>query len=406
MRPSQTVSGEAWLGNFDDADVPAATILLDSIRIVTLSRLWEGLYSHLEELVRSGALETPAVVFPERALKDFGLSVNQRESAAAYRDFDPGSPVAVTPGSEAFVGMMLRDLITVGDRGRQGSPWIPPSASLEEMRRHRCRSLVVVTDYMGTGNQILEFVRALGRNPTIRSWLSFKWVQIHVVAFAASPEAIRRVRKDKDISSASTVEAAPTFETASWQPDVREAIVELCRLKCGLDPRWALGFRESGGLFVTERGAPNNLRAILWQDPRGWIPLFKGRAVPTEFARQVADYRSLEPLPELAERLGQFRLGRNQRLDFMRKASRSLLKALILLRDGHRDIATLAAELGVDVGDAEQLVRCMEQMGWVDSAGTITALGRGEIAANRRGLRRTTAGLTGSDDPYYSQSVR
>lgn len=210
MRPSQTAPGKAWLGNFDGADLPAATILLDSVRLVTLSRLREGLYSRLKELVGSGALGTPAVVFPERALKDFGLPVDRWKSAAAYRDFDPGSPVAVTPGSEAFVGMVLRDLLAVGESERQGSPWIAPSASLEEMRRHRCRSLVVVTDYMGTGNQILKFVQALGRNPTIRSWLSFQWIQIHVVAFAASPEAIRRVRKDKDISSASTVEAAPT----------------------------------------------------------------------------------------------------------------------------------------------------------------------------------------------------
>jgi hypothetical protein len=405
MRPSQTASGKAWLGNFEDADLPAASILLDSIRFLTLSKLREGLYSHLEELVGSGALETPAVVFPERSLSDFGLSAEQSKSAAAYRDFDPGGPIAVTPGSEAFVGMALRDLLSA-ERGRRDSSWIAPSAGLEEMRRQRCRSLVLVTDYMGTGNQVLKLVQALGRNRTIRSWLSFNWIQIHVVAFAASPEAIRRVRKDKDVSSASTVEAAPTFETAPWEPEVREAIVELCELKCGVNPRWALGFDESGGLFVTERGAPNNLPAVFWQDPRGWVPLFESRIVPVEFARQVGDYRDVEPLPEFAERLGQLRLGRNQRLSYMRKTSRSLLKALILLGDGRRDIATLAAELGGDLAEAESLVGFLEQMQWVDSAGAITALGREEIAANRRGLRRTTAGLTGSDDPYYPQSVR
>lgn len=407
MKPSETEVGQAWLGNFDGADLVAATVLLDSLRFVSLSRLRQGLHSHLEELIGEGSVKSPMIAYPERSMEDFEIPVERRARAVAFEDFDPASPIAITPGSEAFVAMVLRDLPGMKDAGRaKGTPWVAPDAGVEGMRERRCRSLLVVTDYMGTGSQVLDLVRAFGRNRTIRSWLSYNWIEIHVVAYASSPEAIERVSGNKHVSGVSVVEAAPTFATASWSADLREAIAGLCRLKCGVAQKWALGYRESGGLFVTERGAPNNLPAICWQDPRRWTPLFERRIVPTGFARQLDDYRSGEPLPDLAERLGQLRLGRNQRLANMRKSSTIFLKALILLNKGPRDVPTLAAELGLDAGDAGALVQGLEQLGFIDGKGAITTSGRAEIAANKRGLRRTTVPLSGSSDPYYPHSLR
>jgi hypothetical protein len=256
------------------------------------------------------------------------------------------------------------------------------------------------------GSQVTDFVGSLTRNRTIRSWRSFGWVKLYVVAFASSPAAIERVRRARDVTDAWMVEAAPSFETAPWSADIREAVTSLCLAKCRVRPSLALGFRRSAGLFVTERGAPNNLPAVLWQDVDGWTPLFRDRTVAPEFAASLADYRGDDSLPELAKRIGQERLGRSERLRNMRGTSRQLLAALILLNRGNRSADTLSAELRVPIVRVKALLEFAKSLSFVDAEGRITQDGRDEIAANKGGLRRTTADLAGTDAPYYPSSLR
>jgi hypothetical protein len=337
-------------------------------------------------------------------MSDFKLPRAHQRRPVAYVDFHPGADISATPGSEAFVGMILRDLPGVA-RPEPGADWIAPDKSLDDLRDLRCRSIVIVTDYIGTGNRVLKLAAALSRNRRIRSWRSFRWLDIYVVAFAASPEALERVRRSRDVRQVWIVEGAPTFASRSWAPEVNAAVIDLCRAECRIDESWALGYRDSEGLFVTERGASNNLPAVLWQTAKGWQELFRGRAVPTLFARELADYVPGPSLTELAEQVGQLRLGQNKRLRYMRASSQSLLRVLLLSRR-IQDQASLSAQLGLEIADIALSLKCLKQLGLLDAAGAITARGRDEIAANKRGLRRTTAGLTGSESPYYPLSLR
>src|SRR6188768_1638774 len=185
VKPSETESGRAWLENFDYLDSPTATLLIDHLRFVTLSMLRDGLYTSLEALAEARAFEGPSVVLPERSLGD--LEKQLGEPAVAYGNFHPGKDTDVVAGSEAFVGMVLRDLPGIRRSTSDRSGWVSPSMDLEGLRQRRCRSIVVVTDYMGTGTQVTDFVGSLTRNRTIRSWQSFGWVKLYVVAFASSP---------------------------------------------------------------------------------------------------------------------------------------------------------------------------------------------------------------------------
>jgi hypothetical protein len=365
------------------------------------------LKARLEALADGGAMRTPALVLPERSLAASELSVprERREFAVAFQDFVPGAPISVTPGSDGFVGGILRDFARAG-RSAPGSPWIAPDATLEELRDRRCRSIILVTDYIGSGHQVLTLTAAIARHPTIRSWRSLHLLDIRVLAFAASPEALPRLESSKAIDSVWSIEAAPTFATAPWTPIVHDSIVELCQRACRKRADWALGYRGSSGLFATERAAPNNLPAVFWQDTSSWRPLFPNRVVPPEFAHEVADYRLLESLSGLAERVGQLRLGRNQRVAHMRVTSRGLLQVLLLINQHSRSSAALAAELGIDVADVEGLLGSLRQFGLVDPTGRITDAGRREIDAQKRGLRRTNAGLEGSDAAYYPLSLK
>jgi hypothetical protein len=153
MKPSDTQSGQAWLSNFGEPDLPAATVLLDSLRFVDLETLYRALMGRLRELQEEGEVETPALALPERKLKELedGKRLNKK-TAVAYQDFHPGAKISVTSGSEGFVGGVLRNFAEAG-RDVPDSPWVAPDATIDQLRERRCRSIVLVTDYCGTGNQ-------------------------------------------------------------------------------------------------------------------------------------------------------------------------------------------------------------------------------------------------------------
>lgn len=405
MRASETTVGGAWLDNFVTVDVPAATMLLDGLRFASLSTLSAGLKTRLDELITSGEIESPAMPVPERALSEFALSAGAGDPPTAFDDFLPGAPMSVTPGSEGLVGRLLRDFAEAGSQSHGGT-WIPPDADLQRLRDERCRSIVLATDYIGSGDQILALARAVTRNRTIRSWQSLDLLKIYVVAFAATPAALDRLREANAVDNAWSVEGAPSFETAvGWTEDAREAIRELCCTESRIGRRWALGWGETAGLFVSEHGVPNNLPAVFWQ-AKHWRPLFPWRKVPPEVAREFGDLRPSPPLPEVAERVGQLRIGRNERISSMPHTSTMLLKLLLLIAQKPRTADYFGAQLGIDIADVTGLIASLEELELVGADGRITTRGRQELGAQKRARRWTTAGISGSEEPYYPQSLR
>jgi hypothetical protein len=299
--------------------------------------------------------------------------------------------------------MLLRDVERAGE---PAGTWLSAASELDDLRDAHCRSIVIVTDTTASGRQLTTLADSIARNRTIQSWRSFGWIKIYAVAFAASNAALDTLRKSDSLDGAWAVELPRDFSNALWDPVSKQAIVELCETKCLINEKWALGFGGSAGLFVSERGAPNNLPAVLWQDVRGWIPLFPRRTVPVSFAAELNDYKLTESLPALAERVGQLRLGRNKRVPHFRASSQMLLQALVVLRQQQRTVEQLAAALAIDVSRAETLFRALQTFSWIDGAGAITESGQSELKANKRGLRRTTAELEGNDALYFPQSLR
>lgn len=407
MRASETPVGQAWLENFTAPDVPAATVLLDRLRFASIRTLSAGLQARLRELIGTGSIETPVMAVPERALSDFQVREGASDPLVAFQDFLPGGPMSVTPGSEGLVGRLLRDFAPAGSRG-SGGDWIAPDADLDRLRTERCRSIVLATDYIGSGDQILALAQAIARHRTIRSWRSRGMLRIYAVAFAATPAALERLRKEAEVDDAWSVEGAPSLETATagLGDTVRDSIRDLCLTETTIGKKWGLGWNGTAGLFVSEHSVPNNLPAVFWQG-RAWRPLFPWRTVPSEVAEQFDDLRPSPAVPELAIQVGQLRIGRNKRIDSMPPASKLLLKLLLLISKGPRyTTELLAAQLALDVEDVVGLQDSLERLSLVDSTGRITRRGRRELDAQKRARRWTTAELSGSDEPYYPHSLR
>jgi len=204
VAPSQTSAGIRWLGNFDESERPTATLLLDALRIVNSSTIRAA----LQDEIASASYDRPAAFYPIRALDDF----TDADWPVAFVDFDPSWSIPAAPGSEALTANLLRNLA----RGR--SDVLGPDSDLDRLRSARCRSIVFVEDYAGSGDQCLEYADSWFANRTIRSWQSFGWVRIHVLLFAASPEAKVRICRDKRFSSVKIIEQAPSLSYAGWSP--------------------------------------------------------------------------------------------------------------------------------------------------------------------------------------------
>lgn len=406
MRPSETTEGQAWLGNFHRADVATATLLIDSLRVLGLSTLQNKLQQLLDEAAETGSIELPAFVVPERNLAHFGIAEPDRATAVAWRDFLPGAPLSVTPGSDGFVGMVLRDYARA-DRSRKpiSDRWIAADADIETLRTARCRSVVILTDFVGTGAQAEAFAGAIARNRTVRSWRSLHLVAVHVAAVAGQQSGVERLRNSRYVDAVHVIESAPTIWTKLPDTHLQDAVVNLCRTY-SLKRSRALGYGESGGLLTTERNAPNNLPSVFIQQTRNWKALFADRKVPRRFVEELGDYRPSEHLEALAERIGQLRLGRNERLQSMRQSSRNLLSALTLASDAAVDPLVLAESIGIDVQEADAYLGTLRDWGLVNDSGRITDEGRRELAEHKRGRRRTTAYLQGSSEPYYPLGLR
>ena len=300
----------------------------------------------------------------------------------AYEDFHPGRSISVTPGSEGQVGNIIRD--RVGERFTPGAEWIHPTATLDELRDEKVRSIVLVTDNIGSGTQVRNYIRSLLRNRRLRSWVSFGWVRIHVVAYAATEQL--------EISPFGTVRAAlhvvrhvPTVFTAGWTDRDREEVLRLCKRH-----RFSgkgLGFGQSGWLFVSTR-VPNTVPDVLRKQIEGWNPLFLDRQVP-------ADLLEVETAPKqfafatIAVAINQARLLRT-----LPQHTGQVSRLLVILSAFTRrrpNVIELAIRMGLRPSQVRETVASLQSLGLLSIDGRVTSDGSAFLAAGKKRRRVLTA---------------
>lgn len=422
VRPSQTAVGKAWIENFSASRHDAATLLLDSLRIVTYSELRGGLIKTLYDLRASDLIPAPALVVPvlseEDMVKDGARAPNVSAEdirTLEERPFGLFKPVAfdqwipgglpTRPGSEALVAQMLTADLPVD---LDDASWLFGTHSLDSLRQARCRAIVLVTDYVGSGKQIADCVMALVRNKTIRSWRSSHHISIYCVAFAGSRAGVSRLQPGRRsrLSGTWVRESAPSLASVDWS---REARDEVNALLSETPPgrRWRrFGFGKSGGLFTSEFSIPNNLPAVFLRGGDGWNPLFENRTPNPAFMAQLGDYRPTADFAELMNRLRQPRLGKTARVPQMRGASQSMVKMLALLNDRPRHPDALIADMNLDRHGTQCVYEAIEGFGWITPRGQLTEAGKHELRASKVGLRRTSSNIEGNAEVYYPSQLR
>jgi hypothetical protein len=403
--PSETDRGRRWLENFRTADSETAQLLLDGLHIASDGDVRSGLLDQLNRLDRH-----PSVVIPVRSMEDISPYVGAPTRPSrweAYRHFDPGAPIEVTPGSEGFIGTLVRDL-TGGRPSSSRQQWLHPATDLAELRRLKCRSLVFVTDYIGSGTQVTRHVKSFLRHETIRSWRSYGLITVDVVSYAMSAVAVAKIGKYANSVRASI--PAASLSTSGWSKAQIDEVRELCLRYTPRSRTDALGFGASAGLYVsTVSSVPNNIPWVLRRpSSTSWASFFQDRLFPDDLRLQLSGYHPVPDLPALVKATGQLRLATSIGSG---RHSTTAVQLLCLLALAYRQPGVSAQQaahsmsLGFD--RANQLMTFLHDNGFLSADHRLTRLGFAEIHASRRLVRGYRSKVPDqAAAPYYPGQLR
>ncbi|RVX46238.1 hypothetical protein EDD27_9101 [Nonomuraea polychroma] len=350
---------------------------------------------------REGVVQSPALILPLRSGRELGVA--RERDAVAFVNAFPGAQLPIAPGSEAFCANVIREFVRANDAEYE---LLRPDASIDELRQRRCRSIVLLSDYAGSGRQAASASALLTRNASLRSWRSFRWLRIHVLLYAASPTGSRALERQPSIDRLSVMTVADDFGSVGWTQEQRAEIERVCRTyAAGKYKREALGWQQSGGLLVMEHTVPNNLPAVLWQT-RGnsrratteWFPLFPDRTLPGTLQR----YFSQKPSPQQTAKVA---LHTTPDASAISPVSRQIVLMLQAIRLGVRSREQLASRVAMPLPGVDRLLDQMRTWTLVDDGFRLTDAGRNALRLSYTD-EMPSFELIGDDSVYYPQRLR
>ena len=298
MRIHELPEAALWIDQFSQSaeDFQLAQRLLDRLHFVTATRF----AADVQELLRSKFLGHGATaLYVERELQ----KTRSTTPPAMYR----AEKIRI-PGRRRFVRRAVGAAVPavksmtnaqqeIGSEGplaqvlsqfcsrHRNKFLLQPSA--EEMRRKRVRQLVVVTDFIGSGDRICRMLDSIWKVASVRSWNSGQFVRLSVVAFTGTSTGIAAVSKHRSHPDVYVVMDCPTIWT-SFTGEESIKIEDLCQ-RYGTASARPLGYGNVGALVAFEHSCPNNAPSILIESSeshlRPWRPLFERRATSHIFAR-------------------------------------------------------------------------------------------------------------------------
>lgn len=406
---SRTPFGVRWLGHFSADERDSAAALMDEVLLVGSDELRRGIYVLLDQIMSERADATrPIALFAEREITNDAGSRWTTRIPAIYPGTEHGratglgvSPIVVNSqdqevGSEGAIANLITSYC------RLHAPMALSHPGPDEMRAKRVGRIVIVTDFIGSGNRVWEMLEAFWAVATLRSWRSYGLIDFCVAAHSGTEAGLSLVRQSR---------LAPTLTTLVGCPTVRgvfaggqlAAVEALCR-RYPPGHKRPFGFRKSGALIAFTHGVPNNAPAILHSDKNGWIPLFPHRsAAASDLIFPVNTAVAAMERAKAALHIHRIR----DYLDSPR--DRRWITAMIVLaaiEAGARTPEAISSRSYLDISEIVGTLRSLRLARWVSITNHLTRLGRQELAHLRRRRRSKPILPSGTISFYYPTQLR
>ena len=309
MTISDRPSAKAWLQQFDQDDLPLATLLLESLEFVSHRDYFDGLRTLIAS--EAASAELPIALFCVREIGD---------DEKYFPDDNGQKPTIVDApedvGSEGTAANLVTQMCRADPDRYLNHP------SINEQRTRTIRKALLIDDTVGTGTRLKRFCVAFYRHKTIKSWISKGWLRLKAAIYCASEKGIRLATEKSPFALEVVRQRRSQARSEFWDEAFRRDVERLCRKyskRAGIE-KHILGVGGVLGVLVFEHGCTNLLPAILWHTNDKWNALFPQRTIPDDLRIAFDIEPDIENIRGLLRAVGHTRY---RRMDCRSHASRS-----------------------------------------------------------------------------------
>lgn len=397
-----TVTGTEWLEQFSEADRRLARDVLSSLTLVshneferTIEKLIQGRAESVDGMVALFAVR-------EMDYSDDYFNVSHAGLDPRHVDaVDRGADI----GSEGRVAAIIRNIEKYNRSKFLNHP------TIESMRQHKCRAIMLVDDLIGSGDRSITFSQSLWNNTTIKSWVSLKYVETIFVSYAATP-AGRQVAEGGPMGgTCHFARFCPTlsdFQPVKLIPEIQKLFQKYAKKTS--KQHLSLGYRQSASLLVFEHGCPNNVPAVMWA-PRTarkhWIPLFPNRVVQGEIRSVFPQELTSRTPTDVMLSAGYSNASFISDRVYSHASSKEIVTLLALISKGVKTPSSICFSLRSTVEATNILVESCISRGLITPRYRLTPFGRITLRATMRSGHRAKRPLPSlGNDMYYPSSLR
>lgn len=357
-----------WLEQFPPVDRNVARQLVDGLQLVSHAEFELGIRSCIDEIRE----KTKARVLPVLTIDECAARRDTRDSS----QLEKRQPA----DSSDHLAYILENIQRITGGKVLANP------TVDSMRLQRVKHVVIVDDLVGTGKRLAKYWKKRFP-PSVKSWISLKYTQIWVVAYAATEVGIAAAtRAAKPLAREKFVTATAVVPRNNKNDRV---VIALCAKYASRTskPLAPLGFGNGATNIVFAHSCPNNAPAILWANGPKWRALFPDRGIPTEVAGEFERCRP-HALGDELWTSGQYKLALKM-VESVESGSvdpdNLYLIAMIGLisRKKRLDMLFLAKKMRLPLRRVRDLLKLARCMGLVDISNKATAFAHDLLAHTR-----------------------
>lgn len=408
---SKTAEGIEWVRQFQTDDQELACKLVNAITLVT----HDEFVADLRQLIIENAENTNGMValFAEREIRKGKNKVlhrlykepytkkNRRAHGMGPQPVKPKHNHDLTVGSEGIVAWLISELCQEHPKKFICHP------SPGQIRQKRVRKFIVVTDIIGSGNRVYEYLESAWRVASVRSWVSLKYLSFEVIAYTGTSVGMKAVRCHKSKPAIDIVKACPTIKS-EFDDEIFTKIKRLCTYYDPIDqdPVDSLGYKGGGVLIAFSHSCPNNIPRLLHKTKINfWEPLFPKRKT-TKMRHIFGEQSNEEELKKRLDRLHETRLAKGHWLPSFSKEGKKMLLLLAALRRGPRFNEVISRKTGLIIPEIEILLEQAIQWNWVSEKRYLMEGGKGQLAHARKVKNTETSINEENKTSYFPKSLR
>ena len=376
------ISKKTWLAQFEQKDMPFAVHMLEKVHRVSaneFSKVMERLViseyqKHdeptalfVEREVKKGRGGKPTRLFKEQSVRN-GKRVSLRATGAGPAVLHSQRGDRSDVGSEGLLASIG------GQLGRVAGLNLVANPSPNLIRKKKIRHFFIITDLIGSGDRIWNYLQSAWLVRSIKSWRSRKLLQFTVLAYAATTEGVKRVKSHPCGPNVVFARKCPTI-FSECKP--AGSVMKLCK-KYYHGTKDPMGYNSTGALIIFKHGCPNNVPPLFHEAHRNWKPLFDGRSGVFGFDAITPAFDGLD-FSTYLDAMGYPDLGRKRVFTGLSESGKRLALLMCAIKKGITRIETLCSTTGLPISEIADLRKIAIKQKLLASNFRLTDLGLGTL---------------------------